>query len=245
MSKLPYRLAYGLILSAIFPQFSFATQSSLAIDVGHSIAHSGAVSAYGKPEFEFNAALAKIIVDTLSAQGTKIIKIGFDGMMTELPKRTLLANSQQADFFLSVHHDSAQAQFFKPWQWQGKTLQHTEYASGFSLFVSRKNPQFAKSLKCARGLGKALQQDGFHPSKHHAEAVAGEGKESADQANGVFYYDNLVVLKTAAMPAVLLEAAVIANRQDEEMISQPETRHRLAAAVVKGLADCGAISTQK
>ncbi|MDD2725234.1 MAG: N-acetylmuramoyl-L-alanine amidase [Methylovulum sp.] len=243
MEKLAYRLCAALAL-AVFPPSS-GIAKSLAIDVGHSIAHSGAVSAYGKPEFAFNAALANSIAGHLSGQGTKIIKIGFDGMMNDLPKRTPLANAANADFFLSIHHDSAQAQYFKPWQWQGQTLQQTDHASGFSLFVSRKNPQLASSLNCASALGRALKQDGFHPSRHHAEAITGEGKEWADQANGVFYYDNLVVLKTAAMPAVLLEAAVIANRLDEETVRQPETRQRIAAAVAKGLANCGVIRAAK
>ena len=235
-----------LQMFALLPlPIAITNANSLAIDVGHSIAHQGAVSAYGKPEFEFNAALANTISDTLSVQGIKIFKIGFDGMMNDLHKRTQLANAVNSVFFLSIHHDSVQAQYFKTWQWHSQTLQQTDHASGFSLFVSRKNPQLANSLNCASALGKALQQNGFHPSKHHAEAIEGESKAWADQANGVFYYDNLVVLKTAAMPAVLLEAAVIANRQDEEIISQPEIRQRVATAVAKGLADCGAISIKK
>ncbi len=242
MKRLPHRCCYALIL-AILPCLGIAQPKPVAIDAGHSMAHSGAVSAYGKPEFAYNAALAATISDLLVAQGVPVIKIGHDGKMDDLKKRPQLANAAGAAFFLSIHHDSAQPHYFKPWQWQGKNLQHTEHGSGFSLFVSRKNPYLTNSLACASALGKALKQAGFYPSQHHAEKIVGENKEWADQENGVFYYDNLVVLKSTAMPAVLLEAAVIANRQDEEKLQTPQMHPSIAAEVAKGLSACNAIPT--
>jgi N-acetylmuramoyl-L-alanine amidase len=240
LTKCPYGLCVlGLTLLPVLP--SFAKPPIVAIDAGHSIAHSGATSASGKPEFDFNAALATIFSNFLAAQGVQVIKIGHDGMMADLLQRPQLANAAGADFFLSVHHDSAQPRYFRPWQWEGKTLQHTDHAAGFSLFVSRKNPHVAESLRCASALGKSLRQAGFSPSQHHAEAIEGENKPWADQINGVFYYDNLVVLKATVMPAVLLEAAVIANRQDEDNITKPQVRQQMAVAVAKGLSACGVL----
>jgi N-acetylmuramoyl-L-alanine amidase len=54
----------------------------------------------------------------------------------------------------------------------------------------------------------------------------------------VHYYDNLVVLKTARMPAVLLEAGVIVNRDEETRMRSAETRRAIAAAVAAGLRTC-------
>lgn len=242
MLNLKCGLVYGSALAIILATPSIAAQNSVAIDVGHSSVHPGATSAYGKTEFSFNAALADIISETLAAKAVTVMLIGHDGKMTDLPKRTELANAAKTAFFLSIHHDSVQSQYLTAWQWHGKNLKHSDYASGFSLFVSRKNPQLAASLQCATSLGKALKQQGLHPSQHHAEAIEGESKTWADQENGVFYYDNLVVLKTAAMPAVLLEAAVIANRHDEEKVQTPQERRRIATAVAQGLLACGAIN---
>lgn len=239
MGKLADAFCCALTLAIAFPCLAKSTR--VAVDAGHSTAHPGAMGAYGQPEFGFNAALATTLTEWLSAQGIAVIKIGHDGNMLDLKKRTQLANAAGADFFLSIHHDSVQPQYLKPWQWQGKNFQSTDHASGFSLFVSRQNPQLASSLRCASEMGKALKQEGFQPSQHHAEAVEGENKAWADQSNGVFYYDNLVVLKTAAMPAVLLEAAVIANRQDAEKAEKPEFRKRMAAAITNGLRACGAL----
>ena len=217
------------------------TLPAVAIDVGHSNKHPGAMSARGVPEFEFNAALAKVIRDNLTSHGTRVVPIAEDGTVADLRARTAAASDGGATFLLSIHHDSAQPQYFQRWEWQGVERGYADQFSGFSLFVSRKNPQLEDSLRCASTIGAALEQQGFHPSPHHAESVPGESREWANQDNGVYYYDDLIVLKTAAMPAVLLEAGVIVNRHEEQVIQEPATRRAISAAVERGLVDCGAI----
>jgi N-acetylmuramoyl-L-alanine amidase len=215
----------------------------IALDVGHSKPHPGATSARGQLEFDFNVGLTSSIYDFMLAKAVHAIKIGADGNMLVLPDRTAAAKVAGATFFLAVHHDSVQPHYLKPWQWQGITRQYTDDFSGFSLFVSKKNPQFAVSLQCASAIGAALKQQGFHASSHHAEAIAGEDKAWADQGNGVYYYDNLVVLKTAIMPAVLLEAGVIVNRDEEQAIQTPKLRTAIAEAITLGLQRCGQIKS--
>ena len=213
----------------------------VAIDVGHSHKHPGATSARGVPEFEFNAALAKVIRGALSLRGTPVVSIGDDGVMVDLQLRTTTAADGGATFFLSIHHDAAQPQYFQRWEWQGAERSYADQFSGFSLFVSRKNPNVEASLQCASLIGASLKEQGLHPTPHHAERIPGESREWADQGNGVYYYDELVVLKTATMPAVLLEAGVIVNRHEELALQQPEMRSAISAAVERGLIACGAI----
>jgi N-acetylmuramoyl-L-alanine amidase len=83
---------------------------------------------------------------------------------------------------------------------------------------------------------------GLPATPHHAAKVAGEFKQWADRDAGVYYYDDLVVLKTATMPAVLLEAGVILNRDDEPALRSIAMRNRIRAAVADGLARCGALT---
>ena len=110
--------------------------------------------------------------------------------------------------------------------------------AGFSLFVSRHNPQRAKSLACASAIGAELRAAGFTPSRYHADPVIGENRPFADEANGVHYYDNLGVGKTATMPSVLVEAGVIVNRQEEKRMLDPAVRARIARAIAQGVAAC-------
>jgi N-acetylmuramoyl-L-alanine amidase len=217
----------------------------IAIDTGHSKENPGATSARGVPEFAFNAALAEAVRQTLSSRGVRVVDIAGDGDMPLLHTRTAAARGSGATFFLSIHHDSGQPQFLEPWAWEGGAGSHIDRFSGFSLFVSRLNPQLATSLRCASRIGAALRREGFHPTPHHAERIRGESKQWADRQNGVYYFDNLAVLKSAGMPAVLLEAGVILNRADELVLQDPATRERIAAAIDGGLAECGATGNRR
>jgi N-acetylmuramoyl-L-alanine amidase len=213
----------------------------IGVDVGHSISAPGAISARGIPEFDFNVSLARFVQAALSSSGANVVVIGGDGDMSELRQRTAAAVAQGAGFLLSIHHDSVQPQYLQQWEWQGVTRQYTDRISGFSLFVSRTGANPEASLHCARRIGAALKQSGLRPSPHHAEKIAGENREWADRDNGVYYYDNLVVLKTATMPAVLLEAGVIVNREEELRVQTPEVRSVIAGAISRGLSACGVL----
>ena len=100
------------------------------------------------------------------------------------------------------------------------------------------NPALKRSLACASAIGAALRGAGFVPSLYHADPIPGEHKPFADKTNGVHYYDNLIVLKTARSPAVLLEAGVIVNRNEELRMRSEDTRKRIAGAVAEGLSRC-------
>src|SRR5207253_4778228 len=83
-------------------------QAKVAIDVGHFIEEPGATSARGRPELDFNRDLAAEIESAARRDGLKTMLIGADGFMSQLARRA--AAAADADFFLSVHHDSVQPQ---------------------------------------------------------------------------------------------------------------------------------------
>ena len=213
-----------------------AHAATVAIDVGHFIEEPGATSARGRPELDFNRDLAAEIESAARRDGLRTMLIGYDGFMSQLARRA--AAAADADFFLSVHHDSVQPQFLETWEFDRVERPFSDRYSGFSLFVSRKNAALKRSLTCASAIGEALRHAGFSPSLYHADPIPGENKPFADRRNGVHYYDNLIVLKTARTPAVLLEAGVIVNRDEELKVQSEETRKRIAAAVARGIERC-------
>jgi len=196
------------------------------VDVGHYRAEPGVISYSGIPEFEFNLRLALEIKNTLEKDGMRVRMIGERGNIIFLNHRTRAAKG--ADLFLSIHHDSVREHL---------TPRREEFA-GFSLFVSRLNSHAKKSLACASAIGAELRGAGMTPSRYHADPVIGENRPFADELNGVHYYDNLGVGKTAKMPAVLVEAGVIINRDEEARMNDPEVRARIADAVVRGTKRC-------
>lgn len=215
---------------------SGAHGASIAIDVGHYLARSGAISARGIPEFEYNLRLAHDMAQALRARGHDVMMIGEDGLAADLYQRSPRAAGR--DLIISVHHDSVHAEYMSTWRYEGAVLRYSDMQAGYSLFVSRRNPQLARSIACASAFGASLQREGFVPSRYHADPVVGEAREYADEDYGVHYYDNLVVLHSATIPAMLFEAGVLVNRHEELALSDPDVRARIARSAADAVGAC-------
>jgi N-acetylmuramoyl-L-alanine amidase len=214
----------------------------VAIDVGHTKASPGAISVTGRPEWEFNREIAWQLEEKLKETNTdggatiKPFIISSEKPMA-LTTRTRIAASRNADLFVSIHHDSAQDQYLEEREMNGKEERFTNEFSGYSVFVSRKNPRYDESLDVAKGIGRAMQTNGFRFAKHHHEQIAGENRPFADEAAGVYAFDDLVVLKTAGMPAVLVECGVIVNPKEEQELLSKNRQAAITAAIVRGIRD--------
>ena len=208
--------------------------SSSPIDVGHDRARPGTISARGVPELELNLVLAREVVATLVAAG-------FSRGSSSVGRIAARAPGAHGDRrpcrrpLVSIHHDSVQPRYLEPWTFEGRLREHTTHARGFSLFVSAANGFFTASKALALGIGSALRAGGLRPSVHHAEPIEGETRAAIDRASGVYRFDDLVVLRTAAMPAVLLEAGVIKHREEELVVASAAFRAEVAGAIRRAL----------
>lgn len=213
-----------------------AGAAGVALDVGHYLEEPGVISARGRPEFEFNRDLAREIEAALTARGHTVRLIGADGGMKDLWRRPQVA--QGMDLFVSVHHDSVRERYLSGWTHDGVERHYSDMFSGFSLFVSRENPDVKRGLRCASAIGAALRSAGFKPSLYHADPVFGENRPFADKDNGVHYFDRLAVLRHAGMPALLFEAGVIVHREEEIRMSDKTVQKQIALSVVQGVEAC-------
>ena len=213
-----------------------ANAAEVAVDVGHTLAASGAVSARGGKEFDFNRVLASRVAKALSARDLRVRPINFDGRIESLEARPQQAAG--SDFFIAIHHDSVQAELLEYWVWNGTPQTFSDRYTGFSLFVSRQNPDQATSLRCASAIGARLRRLGFTPATHHADSLSGHARPYADVDNAVHYYDNLIVLYRTRLPAVLFEAGIIKHRAEEQALRDPERQERMADAIATGIAAC-------
>lgn len=194
--------------------------------MGHHYGAPGVTSAGGVAEIEFNLALAFDVKRALEERSFRVRLIGERGDYAVLSERT--RDAAGAALFVSIHHDGVQPQY----------MSVAERFAGFSLFVSRQNPQLDRSLACASAIGSEMRAAGFRPSRYHAEPVAGEDRPFADEENGVHFYDSLAVGRTAAMPSVLVEAGVIVNAAEEARLRDAGVRQRMARAIARGAKAC-------
>jgi N-acetylmuramoyl-L-alanine amidase len=213
-----------------------AFAASIAIDVGHYFEKPGVISARGITEFEYNQRLSRELAAALRKAGHRTLLIGDDGLADNLGRRSPRAAGM--DLFISIHHDSVQPRFLSEWEHEGALLLYSDHFSGYSLFVSRLHAHTEASLECASAIGAAMRQAGFTPSRYHADPIVGESRPFADEGNGVHYFDNLAVLKTAGIPALLFEAGVLVNRDEELRMRDPAVRARIVKAIVEGAGAC-------
>jgi N-acetylmuramoyl-L-alanine amidase len=205
-----------------------ASAALIVVDTGHTPQHPGATGASGRVEYEYNLDLSSALTQDLSAVGYRVSRVSADGKEVALNDRA--TRTPDADLFVSIHHDSMQ----QAWIDAGR---RREFA-GFSIFVSEKNPQYAQSLRCAKAIGEEMLLAGEKPSLYHATPIPGENRPLIDARLSIHRFDDLVVLRTAPIPAVLVEAGVIANPDEEARLGKPQTIKLLAAALSRGIQAC-------
>jgi N-acetylmuramoyl-L-alanine amidase len=210
----------------------------ILLDVGHTEKSEGATSARDAPEFSFNLHLAQKIEAKLKAAGfagTKLL-VTEGNARSSLIKRVSVANTLPADLFLAIHHDSVPNKLLENWEFEGKKLHFSDRFSGYSVWVSRNNPEFKTSLSFAELLAKEMKGEGLEYAHQYTQAVMGHYQHPIlNKETGVYSFDQLVVLRTTRMPAVLLEAGSIINRDEELKMASDERKDLISNAVATAM----------
>jgi N-acetylmuramoyl-L-alanine amidase len=211
------------------------TEFVLVVDVGHTLEAPGARSARGVGEYEFNLQLASLIEKRLVefGFGKTVLLVTHGPSRKGLLERVVRANSAGAHLFLSIHHDSVPDKFLEMWEYDGQEHGFSDRFKGHSIFISSENGDSRGSLLFGRLLGQQLKARGLRYTPHYTEKMMGHRqRQLVDAETGVYRYDQLIVLKSTQMPAVLLEAGSIINRGEELLMGSPERQAPIAAAVV-------------
>ncbi|HWW08416.1 N-acetylmuramoyl-L-alanine amidase [Collimonas sp.] len=200
----------------------------VVVDTGHTAESPGAIGPNGHREFDLNRQFTVALSKALKAQGLDVIDVAAQGSPASLQARTKA--SGKAALFVSIHHDSMQ----QAWLDAGRSREF----SGYALFVSASKPYYARSLECAKSISRKLLAMGEHPSLYHATPITGENRPLLDRQLGIHRFDDLVVLKTAESPALLIEIGVLANPDQEARLASPQFATQAANAIASGIFQC-------
>lgn len=213
------------------PRFTFR----VVVDVGHTVDVPGAMSARGIAEYAFNLRLARDINQSLLDAGFQqtVLLITATAPWRGLVERAARANTMHANLFIAIHHDSVPDNLKQNWEYAGLKNQFNDDYPGYAIFISNENADPAGSLQFGSLLGRELESRGLHYTPHYTFALMGHRRRIlVDAEAGVYRYDQLIVLRQTRMPAVLLEAGSIVNRQEELELGTPERRSLTSAAIV-------------
>ena len=221
-----FKLYKEIVLTvSIFSMANMSVAKSVVLDAGHSPKQAGTTAANGYPEYIYNLSMTNSIEYFLKRN-----KIEMHRTFTKEQKISLVDRATRhgnANLLISIHHDS-----------NPKELDHLKNSlHGFSIFVSKKNPHFSKSLKCADHIGKNLIASGETPSTFHGLKIPGENKELLTR-NGVYKYNDLVVLKRSNKPAILIEIGVISNPNEAQRLSNQQVIWRISENIANSITNC-------
>lgn len=199
----------------------------------------GSLSAYGETEFSYNHQLAIDLYNGLNSIGIYTFIANADGEKLKLAERPVTAQKYGATILISIHHDSVKENLLQAWCPSGtkKTRSYCDKFHGYGVFVSSKNKAFQQSKELGAMIARSLKEESQIPALYHADPRHGEGRKLLDARTGLYDFPDLIVLKKAEMPAVLIEAGVIKNRLEAVSLKSVERRTQIVKGIAKGIWD--------
>lgn len=209
----------------------------VAIDAGHGGDDRGARGPKGLTEKEAALAIAQELKRSLEGQGFQVVMIRKDDSFVPLWDRAKLANDAGADLFLSLHLNAARARGAKGSEVYFLSLgKGDEDADALAELENAGAGQAPGSDNLVEGILEDLAQKAYlKDSERLAVDILGQlNKLGAIKQRGVKQAP-FIVLRGAAMPAVLVESAFISNPKEETRLKDPVFRKKLAETITRGV----------
>ena len=213
--------------------------SRIVIDAGHGGHDTGSIGQSGLREKEVSLAIAQRLGDLLEERlGAGVIYTRTSDEFVPLEERTRIANSEQADLFVSVHCNSARNRSVR-----GIETYYLNFtADSWALNVaSRENAAADRSVHDLQDLvSKIALKEKIDESREFAtriqnELYSGLSLYSANVKNRGIRKAPFVVLIGAKMPAVLAEIGFISNKTDENLMKTAAYRAEVAEYLFEGI----------
>ena len=206
------------------------------VDPGHGGHDGGSKGAQGLKEKSAALDLGKAVAEKLEAAGFEAVATRNDDTFIPLWDRAKAANAQGADLFISLHLNAARAKaargsevyFLSLGKGDDDDVVATENAGAGS------EPGSPDSV-VASILDDLAQKAFLQDSERLAVAIQGQLNRLAGIKERGVKQAPFIVLRGAAMPAVLVEVAFISNPKEEEKLKDAAFRAKVADAITLGV----------
>ncbi len=221
------------------------TQSKIIlIDAGHGGEDPGAIGRKHTQEKRITLSVAKKLAKKINrTRGMKAILTRKGDYYVDLTKRIRIAQANKATLFISIHADSVLSS-----KAQGASVYTLSRRGGSTKFsrrleqtqntadqfgVNQHSPSSNKQLD--RILWELSRKDRDIQSQKLGKNILAQLKKIGHLHKKKPQKAGFVVLKTPAIPSVLVETAFISNPQEERRLNNSKEQDKIANAIYQGI----------
>ncbi len=214
----------------------------VVVDAGHGGEDQGAKGPKGLKEKDSALAIAKAVGGQLEKMGFEVGYTRADDTFIPLWDRARLANEQGADLFVSLHLNAARAHaakgsevYFLSLGQAGEESAETVAAENAGATDTPAGPAGGPDSVIASILDDLAQKAYLQDSEKLAVDIQLELNRLAGIKQRGVKQAPFIVLRGAAMPAVLVETAFISNPKEEQKLKDPAFLEKVGEAIAKGV----------
>lgn len=225
------------------PRNAPPARHTVVIDAGHGGVDPGAIGINGTYEKDVTLAMARELKRQLEASGRyKVVMTRDEDMFVRLRERVAKARAVDGELFISIHadsmrsHDSRGASIYtlseNASDDEAAALAARENRADIiaGVDLSRENKEVASIL-----IDLAQRETMNHSVTFAGHLVAELGKTIQLIPVRPQRVAGFAVLKAADMPSALIELGYLSNKADEQMLTQPAQRAKVAGALMRAI----------
>lgn len=209
----------------------------VALDAGHGGDDGGARGSKGLKEKDAALSIAKALATELTAKGFEVTLTRDGDTFIPLWERAKIANEAGADLFVSLHLNAAKAKAARGSEVYFLSLDRSTGEEGEVADLENAGAESrpAPDSVVASILDDLAQKAFLADSERLAVAVQKQLNRLAGIKERGVKQAHFIVLRSAAMPAVLVETAFISNPKEEQKLKDDAFVAKVAEAIATGI----------
>ncbi|MBI5587177.1 MAG: N-acetylmuramoyl-L-alanine amidase [Deltaproteobacteria bacterium] len=209
----------------------------IVIDPGHGGKDPGAIGKGGLKEKDVTLKLSKMLREKLAPSVSKIVMTRDTDVFIPLEERTAIANSQDADLFVSIHINASQRAAASGVETYTLNISNDEEARRLAARENATSRRSVSDLEFILNdlIKTAKTNDSVRLATVVQERIAKKLRERFNtRSNGVkgapFY-----VLVGTKMPSILVEVSYISNPREEKLLQDERYLNEIIDGISRGL----------